>query len=141
MSNTEKVPRLGIALIMTCQQRLLIGRRKNQPMQHSWQLPGGWLRYLEAPEQAVLRILDGFNYVECEPARLVNYTSNVFAKGEHSISLYFQVDCPNGTDIDLHSNQDCSDWMWADWYDLPEPLFLPLKNLKRSDYDPFIRHL
>lgn len=108
-------------------------------MSGSWQLPGGWLHYAESPEQAVIRLQKAFTGLVCAPARLVSITSNLFENGQHSISLYFQMACLNVPEVDLQLNQDCSDWMWADWYDLPEPLFLPLKTLKLSDYVPLIR--
>ncbi len=139
MNKPDPVPAIGIALILTNQERILIGRRRNQPMPGSWQLPGGWLHYAESPEQAVRRLQHAFPGLECEPARLVSYTSNLFDNGLHSISLYFQMQCLNVAQVDLASNQDCSDWMWADWYDLPEPLFLPLNLLKQSDFTPLIR--
>jgi 8-oxo-dGTP diphosphatase len=139
MSDLNIYPRVGIALIMTYEGRLLIGRRNNQPMPQSWQLPGGWLLYNEAPMQAVQRLRHHFHGLECTPAEFVSYTNNIFDNGQHSVSLYFQMQCLNVAEIDLQRNQDCSDWMWADWYDLPQPLFLPLMRLKQSNYQPFIR--
>jgi 8-oxo-dGTP diphosphatase len=139
MSDSNPAPRIGIALIMTYKRRLLIGRRKNQPMPLSWQLPGGWLQYGESPQQAVYRLQQRFHTMQCTEAGLVSYTNNLFDNGLHSVSLYFQMECLNVADIDLQRNQDCSDWTWADWYDLPQPLFLPLKKLKQSSYKPFIK--
>jgi 8-oxo-dGTP diphosphatase len=139
MSDSNPVPRIGIALIMTYGGRLLIGQRKNQPMLLSWQLPGGWLLYGESPKQAVYRLLHKFEGLKYSEAELVSYTNNVFENGLHSVSLYFQMECLNAAEIDLQANQDCSDWKWADWYDLPQPLFLPLKKLKQSSYTPFMQ--
>jgi 8-oxo-dGTP diphosphatase len=139
MIKSNTTPRIGIALIMTYEGRLLIGRRKNKPMPQSWQLPGGWLHYSESPLQAVHRLQHKFYGLEFTSAELVSYTNNLFDDGLHSVSLYFQMACLNVADVDLQGNQDCSDWMWADWYDLPQPLFLPLQKLKQSDYEPFIR--
>lgn len=139
MSNSNLPPRIGVALIMTYQGRVLIGRRKNPPMPQSWQLPGGWLHYSESPLQAVHRLQHKFHGLECTSAELVCSTNNLFDDGLHSISLYYQMGCLNVAAIDLQRNQDCSDWMWADWYDLPQMLFLPLKKLKQSDYLPFIK--
>lgn len=139
MHKTAPAPRLGIALIMTDHGRVLVGRRCNSPMPGSWQLPGGWLHYRESPEQAVNRLQGAFVGLQCTPARLVSQTSNLFEHGLHSVSLYYQMECINGAQVDLQLNKDCSDWMWANWYDLPQPLFLPLELLKQSNFTPLTR--
>ena len=123
---------------MTQDDRVLIGRRRNHPLPLSWQLPGGWLHYAESPEQAVQRLQQQFIGLQCDDGKLVAYSNNLFDDGLHSISLYFQVKCHNGLVLDLHQNNDCSDWMWADWYHLPEPLFLPLQKLKETGFTPFV---
>lgn len=139
MRDAILAPRVGIALIIIVDRRVLIGRRSNQPMLQSWQLPGGWLHYKESPLQAVQRIQEKFHGLRCTTAELVSYTNNLFDSGLHSLSLYFQMECLNAAEIELQSNLDCSDWTWADWYDLPQPLFLPLKLLRQSGYSPFIQ--
>jgi len=138
MSNSKNYPAVGIALIMTHQQQVLTGRRIKQPMEGSWQLPGGWLHYHEQPLQAVKRLQQRFDGMVCGAARFSGYTSNQFETGEHSVSLYFQLACDHAEAVDLQQNKECSDWIWCDWYDLPQPLFLPLALLKESGYQPFI---
>ena len=132
-------PALGIAVIILHNNKVLLGRRLKQPMLNSWQLPGGWLRYAEQPEQAVTRKIREFSGMVCNEATFITYTNNLFSDGLHSVSLYFQLDCLNAEALDLSLNKHCSDWSWVDWYDLPEPLFLPLRLLKQSGYEPFIR--
>lgn len=132
-------PAVGIALVVLHNNKILLGRRLKQPMLKSWQLPGGWLHYAESPDQAVVRKIHQFPGMLCNGAKFITYTNNLFSAGQHSISLYFQMDCLNAVDFDLTQNKHCSDWLWADWYDLPEPLFLPLKLFKESGYEPFVR--
>lgn len=132
-SNT---PGLGVALIVVHQQRLLLGRRKNQPMINSWQLPGGWIAYHESPLQAVERLLRAFPEIEYDDVKFVCYTDNQFDQGLHSVSLYFQVTCLNSEPLQVPDNDCGRDWFWADWYDLPDPLFLPLRLLKQSGFEP-----
>ena len=31
----------------------------------------------------------------------------------------------------------CAGWFWADWNDLPTPMFPPLKGLHDSGFNPF----
>jgi ADP-ribose pyrophosphatase YjhB (NUDIX family) len=132
-------PAVGIALLLTHKNRVLIGKRLKQPMLQSWQLPGGWIRYEESPENTVSRKISEFPGLKGSAAKLITYTNNQFENGFHSISLYFQAECLNAEAIDLNKNKHCSDWSWVHWYDLPEPLFLPLMLLKQTGFEPFIR--
>ena len=50
------------------------------------------------------------------------------------------MNCLNPNTVELNLNQDCGDWFWADWYDLPRPLFYPLQLLIESGYVPFDGH-
>ena len=135
----EDSPRVGVALIIRQAGRLLLGRRRNQPMAGSWQLPGGWLHLAEAPEQAVARQLEGFSGADFSQPQFVAYTNNVFTPDMHSLSLYFMSECIADKRWPSLLNADCSDWRWACWDDLPEPLFLPLQLLRQSGYNPFDR--
>ena len=137
MPSDPNLPRTGIAVIVLHGQRVLLGKRCKSPEPGSWQLPGGWLNYREQPEQAVARKIAEFPRMACSAPGFVGYTNNLFEGGLHSLSLYFQINCLNAERIDLGLNKHCSDWFWADWYDLPNPLFLPLSQLKKSGYVPF----
>lgn len=132
----DDIPRIGVAAVVTHRQRILLGRRLKAPMPGSWQLPGGWLGYRETPQQAVQRRLVPFAGMSCSAPRFVAMTNNLFADGTHTVSLYYQLRCLNADELELGSNQQCSDWFWGDWYDLPEPLFLPLARLQEGGFEP-----
>ena len=132
----SKTPGVGIALLIRHQQRILIGCRNKAPMQGSWQLPGGWLRYGETATHTIDRLSAGFPGMRLTHPAFVAVTDNHFADGFHSISLYYRSGCLNGDEIDLQLNPSCSDWYWADWYDLPDSLFLPLAELRDSGFVP-----
>ncbi|MDJ0834652.1 MAG: NUDIX domain-containing protein [Gammaproteobacteria bacterium] len=135
-ASSPEQPSVGVAVLIMHEHKLLLGKRLKPPMQHSWQLPGGWLRGAESPPQAAMRNIAGFTNLHYDKLEFVTYTDNQFADGLHSVSLYFQTNCLNPATVRL-SNAQCNDWYWADWFDLPEPLFLPLRILKQSGYKPF----
>ena len=130
-------PRVGVGVIIKQNQQIILGRRLNQPMQGSWQLPGGWIRFGETPEQTVQRQLSLFQNLRFGESKFVAFTNNVFDRNTHSLSLYFLVDCLNADPQTLLLNEQNSDWLWADWNELPQPLFLPLHLLKESEFSPF----
>jgi len=134
----ENKPRVGVAAVIVHDNKVLLGRRLNPPMPGSWQLPGGWIRYAESPIETINRKVSGFAGMLCSKADFVTYTDNQFAQGQHSLTLYFQLLCLNPQQLELSANKDCSDWFWADWYDLPVPQFYPLQLFRQSGFVPFI---
>jgi len=34
--------------------------------------------------------------------------------------------------------EKCEKWNWFEWNNLPEPLFLPIQNLLKKGYIPFV---
>ncbi len=133
----QNAPLTGVALIMTHDRKILIGKRRTPPMLNSWQLPGGWIRHGESPQHAATRLADMFPGIEYGLPRFETFTSNVFENGLHSISLYFSLPVFNAASVELALNHDCDDWTWVDWYDLPQRLFLPLELLSGKGYAPF----
>jgi ADP-ribose pyrophosphatase YjhB (NUDIX family) len=129
-------PRCSVALVIQHRQRVLLGRRLNAPEIGNWQLPGGWIGHGESPQQAVMRQANRFPGLVDPVASFLTYTSNLFDNGLHSISLYFGLQVEDLAKIDLQSNDDCADWDWFDWCNPPTPLFLPLRLLRESGYDP-----
>jgi 8-oxo-dGTP diphosphatase len=136
MNKLKKQPAVGVAAIILNGNKIILGQRLKEPMLGSWQLPGGWLHSGETPEQAIKRKAGAFPGILCGEVSFVTYTNNFFENGMHTVSLYFQMQCLNPQDLALHHNKDCSDWFWADWYDLPNPLFYPLQLLIQSGYMP-----
>jgi ADP-ribose pyrophosphatase YjhB (NUDIX family) len=129
-----KTPAVGVAALIVHQHQVLIGRRIKAPMQGSWQLPGGWLRCGSTPQQALQAQIVGFTGMRVGQARFAAITDNHFDDELHTISLYYQLPCLNPNELDLSQNKACDEWCWAEWGNLPEPLFLPLYVLKQSGF-------
>jgi len=135
--HVKNKPHVGVGVIIKQNQQIILGRRLKQPMQGSWQLPGGWIRFGETPEQTVQRHLSLFQPLCFGESKFVTFTNNVFDRDTHSLSLYFMVDCLNADQQTLLIDGHYSDWLWAHWNELPQPLFLPLHLLKESGFNPF----
>jgi len=131
-------PLPGIAVLVEYQQQILLGRRSKPPMSDSWQLPGGWLRLAESPEQVVDRLLAEFPGLEYDTPEFAGYSNNIFDTDTHTVSLYFRVRCSACGEDSLRPNTRGKDWCWADWNELPQPLFLPLHLFIQAGFKPFI---
>ncbi len=132
-------PRAAVAVVLTHNGRTLFGQRKVSANQFEWQIPGGWINNGETPQQAARREVGeetGLNLVRLE---LVAVTNNIFSSLNHSVSLCFEAECPNPEQLRLKEPEKCLGWYWEKWLEVEGKLYLPLANLKNSDYRPFIR--
>ena len=66
--------------------------------------------------------------------RLGPYTNDVFQKEKkHYITLFVVADYDSGV-LKLKEPEKCEKWDWFEWGKLPEPLFLPIKNLLKQNF-------
>ena len=138
MSASQPVPRVAVAVIVTHNQKVLFGKRRIPGDDFVWQLPGGWIDMGESPLQAALREVEEETGLELGAIEFVAVTNNVFSPENHSISLCFEAKCANPEQLALKEPDKCLGWHWHKWQDVEEKLFLPLANLKKSNYRPFI---
>ena len=126
-----------MAVVVTHRQKVLFGKRKTKSTEFEWQLPGGWIEPGESPEQAARREVLEETGLRLLAPRFVALTSNVFATGEHSISLYFEAQCVDAESLKCAETDKCAGWEWRCWDEVDKRLFLPLRLLKKTQYRPF----
>ena len=131
-------PRIGVAAIVTHQHKVLFGKRIVANGDFVWQLPGGWIELGESPVQAARRELLEETGLGLNELSLVGLTNNQFSDQNHSISLYFEAECDDAAKLINREPGRCKQWVWMDWLEVENNLFLPLQLLKDTDYRPFI---
>lgn len=121
-------PRVGVAVIIEKDNKVLLIKRKNSTGNGTWSFPGGKMEKYETIENTAIREakeevdLDIFNL-----KRDNKITNNIWEKEEqHYITFYIRCDF-NGIPKIIEEDK-CSDINWFDWNNLPENLFLPFKN-------------
>ncbi len=67
----------------------------------------------------------------------VGVTNNLFSAHKHSISLYFEAECAPAESLKVREDDKCKSWEWKRWSEVNRDLYLPLKLLKNTDYQPF----
>jgi 8-oxo-dGTP diphosphatase len=134
----ENVVKVGVALILTKENKVLLGKRKNSHGEGSWAFAGGHLEFKETPEECILReINEEIGDINIQNLRRATFTNDIFEKeNKHYITIFMQAEYFSGK-IELLEPEKCEVWEWFDWNDLPSPLFIPVQNLIKSGYNPF----
>jgi 8-oxo-dGTP diphosphatase len=136
MSTPPSRPAVGVAVIIRNQHRVLLGWRVSGHGANSWQLPGGHLEYGEEPIACGLREVLEESGLQLTNPQIGPYTNDVFDEAErHYITLFVIADYIGGEPEALEPTK-CAHWEWFDWDHLPEPLFLPIINLRKLNFDP-----
>ena len=128
----EKRPFVGVAVIVIKDNKVLLGKRKNSHASGTWQFPGGHLEFNESIKDCARRELFEETGIKVKNIRLGPYTNDIFQKEKkHYITLFVVADYDSGV-LEFKEPEKCEKWDWFEWGKLPEPLFLPIKNLMAS---------
>jgi 8-oxo-dGTP diphosphatase len=126
---TGELPRIGIAVLIWREGRLLLGRRLSGQGAGTWQLPGGHL----APREDVLtcarREVREETGLEVESLAPAVWTENLFEQaGLRYVTLYVTAGRSRGEPRALEPHK-AAQWGFFRPAALPTPLFAPLQSL------------
>jgi 8-oxo-dGTP diphosphatase len=129
MSITPSTPRVGVGVIITKDQQVLLLRRRNVHGAGAWSTPGGHLDFGESPEACAVREVKEETGLDIDAVAFRAITNDVFiAEGRHYITIWMEGRYTGGEPI-LAAPYEASEIGWFPWDALPQPLFLPLKHL------------
>ncbi|MGD8543480.1 MAG: NUDIX hydrolase [Desulfobacteraceae bacterium] len=136
LMTTAPAPRVGVGVILIRGGRVLLGKRRNAHGAGSWQFPGGHLEFGETIAACARREVREETGLQLGPVQLGPYTNDVFtAEGRHYVTLFAIALAPQGEPEVLEPGK-CVCWQWFEWSRLPDPLFLPIRNLLAQGFDP-----
>ena len=129
-------PQVGTAIIITKDDKVLLMKRKGPHGQGTWSTPGGHLDFGETPEQCAAREAKEEVGVEVVDIRFRAVTNDVFeSEGKHYLTIW--MDGKSIGEPTIAAEREVAEIGWFAWDSLPQPLFLPLKNLvKENSYPP-----
>ena len=134
---TAPVPRVGVAVIVVRDGRVLVGRRRSASHGDGmWQFPGGHLEFGESVEACAAReVAEETGLVVATVAR-APYTNDVFVgEGKHYLTLFVFATAPEGVPAVMEPEK-CAEWRWCEWDAIPTPRFLPITHLLELGYRP-----
>lgn len=122
-------PKVGVAVLILRAGRLLLIQRKGAHGAGTWATPGGHLEYGEDPTDCARREAREEVGVEVDQVTFRGVTNDVFeAEGKHYITLWMSAQICSG-EPGAAAKDEVAQWGWFDPANLPQPLFLPLRNL------------
>jgi 8-oxo-dGTP diphosphatase len=130
-------PKVGVAIIITKEDRVLLMKRKGVHGTGTWSTPGGHLDFGETPEQCVAREAKEEVGLDVTDIRFRSITNDIFdQQGRHYITIWMNGKSRSGEPT-IAAEKEVAEIGWFAWNAFPQPLFLPLENLlKENSYPP-----
>ena len=102
MNTTPTAPRVGVGVIITKDQHVLLMRRRNVHGAETWSTPGGHLDFGESPEQCALREVKEETGLDIDRVAFRAITNDVFTvEGRHYITIWMEGRYNGGEPIRL----------------------------------------
>ena len=132
----KKSPEVGIGICIMRANKILLGERKNSHGAGEWSFPGGHLEMNETWEECAEREVFEETALIIRNIRFAGVTNDIFLSDhKHYITIFMLAEYENGT-AKVNEPDRCDEWKWFDWDNLPEPLFLPVRNLLKTGFAP-----
>lgn len=129
-------PRVGIGVIIRREGKVLLGLRRGAHGAGTWALPGGHLEFGESFEACAAREAAEETGLRIATEGIGPCTNDVMpAEHRHYVTVFVLAASASGTP-EVREPDKCERWAWFDWAALPEPLFLPLRHLVASGFEP-----
>ncbi len=137
MNDSNRSPKVGVGVIIIRGDSVLLGKRKNSHGDQTWSFAGGSLEFGESIFECARRETKEETGLDISNLQYGPYTNDIFVKeNKHYVTAFILASSENGEPRVLEPEK-CEEWRWFKWDQLPEPLFLPVQNLKKKDFSPF----
>lgn len=135
-----KRPYVGIGVFVFKDGKFLMNHRVGSHGHGSWCLPGGHLEFGESfADTAVREVLEETG-VNIKNIRFGAVTNDYFREeGKHYVTIWILSDYDSGEPQILEPEKSV-DQGWFDFDSMPQPLFLPFKQLFESEFIDKIRN-
>lgn len=126
---------VGVGIIIVRDGRVLLGERQGSHGSGTWALPGGHLEFGESVADCAKREVFEETGLEIHDVRSVAFTNDIFEENQkHYVTLFVMAVQWRG-EPKVMEPQKCKGWEWCEWDNLPNPLFTPLRTLKREGFE------
>ena len=127
-SAAAREPRIGVGVLVTRGEEILLLERRGAHGAGMWSTPGGHLDHGETPEACAAREVREETGIEITDLAFAGVTNDVFPDGRHYVTLWFRARWASG-EARVAAPEEMSAVGWFPRASLPSPLFLSLRNL------------
>lgn len=136
----DKAARIGIGVFIIKNGKFLMGRRRNAHGDGTWSIPGGHLEFGETFEDTARREMLEETGLKINNVRFGAVTNDYFkVEGKHYVTIWMLSDWESGIEKIMEPDKFI-ELQWLDLSSLPEPLFLPWRQLLGSQFIDGIRN-
>lgn len=129
----NKEVRVGVAAVILRDGAVLLGERIGSHGANTWATPGGHLELGESVEACAERETYEETGLAVSSFKKLCFTNDIFdLENKHYVTLFVIANSLSG-EPKITEPDKCKQWKWFKLDELPEPLFLPLKNLLKDD--------
>lgn len=121
-------PKVGVAVLVRNEGKILVGKRKGSHGAGQWALPGGLIELWETPEEAAKRELyEETGLIALEVSKGPWITHIVKSERIHHFALFMLVTHFSGVP-ELKEPNKCEGWEWKEPSDVARPMFATLES-------------
>jgi 8-oxo-dGTP diphosphatase len=129
-------PKVGVGVCIVKDGLVLIGQRLNAHGGGSWCFPGGHLEFGESWEECAAREVKEETGLSITNISFARITNDIFEdENKHYVTIYMRSDWTGG-EPEVLEPEKMIKWRWANWDNLPKPLFIPFQNLIDTGFRP-----
>ena len=130
----ERFPRIGIGVFVIKDGKFLMGQRKNSHGDGTWSVPGGHLDFGESIEHGAAREMFEETGIRIKNLKIVGICNDLFKKEDkHYVTIWVISEWKSGKEKIKEPDKFIKQG-WFNFRNLPKPLFLPWKQLFKSDF-------
>ena len=130
-------PKVGVGVIIVKDNKVLMQKRINAHGNGSWSFPGGHLEFNEQPEECAIRESQEEFGITIKSPQIVAVTNDIFPKEKKQYVTIFVLSENFEGEVSIKEPDKCEQWSWFSWEHLPQPLFVPILNLLKQNFNPF----
>jgi len=133
MENLNKKPRVGIGVLILKDEKVLLGKRHEDPQkadsllhgEGTWTLPGGKLDFKENLQDCAQReaLEETGIKINKEKLKIISVTNDI-VKDAHFVTIVFLCEDFVG-EPKVMEPDEITEWKWFNLDNLPRPIFFP----------------
>lgn len=130
------IPRIGTAVCILKEGKVLLGLRKGPLAGGTWAFPGGHLEFLETLVDCIVRETNEETGLKIKNIRFWTFTEDFYID-QHYITFTYLADWDSG-DPEAKEPHKCNGWQWFDWDELPSPLMPSIEEMVKQGLVPVL---